>query len=421
MNESSGDATLSEIGRSERRVARHATTPAPPPLNDAERYTVEGEVARGGLGRILRVHDRKLDRTLAVKLLVHGGREAAARFAREATVTARLQHPSIVPVHETGVWPTGEPFYSMKLISGHTLHEAIARAATLRDRLALLPHVVAVAEAIAYAHAQGVIHRDLKPANILVGPFGETVVIDWGLAHDRLQEEIGQPGDVVGTPAFMPPEQASGGTVDEQVDVYAIGAVLYQLLTGAPPYSGSRSTEILARVRAERPAPLSLHEPRVPEDLAAIVDKAMARDPRDRYASARELAEDLRRFHAGRLVGAHRYSLPRLLWRALVRHAAIVAVTAAALLLLAGLGVVAMRRVVTERAAAVARTNELRLLQAHSALDKDPTLALAWLKSYPATARDWPRAAQLAADAASRGHARHLLRGSQGTVRTLAF
>ena len=212
------------------------------------------EHARGGLGRVVRAVDKRLGRTVAVKELLRHTDSNEARFLREALITARLEHPGIVPVHEAGRWPNGDPYYVMKLVEGRTLKELIAERATMRDRLGLLPHVIAVADAVGYAHSEGVIHRDVKPSNIIVGAFGETIVVDWGLARDRKrdlpEEEEGAAGPgasslprgsgplstvsgkVVGTPAYMSPEQARGEVVDERADVYAIGAVLYELLAG---------------------------------------------------------------------------------------------------------------------------------------------------------------------------------------------
>lgn len=165
-----------------------ATSPAPAPPEDdtcdPQRYDVVGEHGRGGLGRVLRAFDRRLGRTVAIKELLHRGNENEARFVREALLTARLEHPSIVAVHDAGRWPSGDRFYSMKLISGRSLKELINERPLLSDRLGLLSNLIAVADAVAYAHSHGVIHRDLKPANIIVGDYGETAVIDWGLAKE---------------------------------------------------------------------------------------------------------------------------------------------------------------------------------------------------------------------------------------------
>ena len=329
---------------------------------DPAHYAITREIARGGMGRIHIARDRRLGREVALKeVLVQSG-VMARRFEREARITARLQHPSIVSVHEAGVWPSGEPFYAMRLVSGRSLDEAVAAATSFDQRIALLPHVLAIADAMAYAHGQRVIHRDLKPRNVVVGEFGETVVIDWGLAkeHDGgLASEPGQSdpavsagstetvaGDVLGTPAYMPPEQATGGSVDERADVFAIGAILYHVLAGQPPYVGASSAEVLASVIAGPPRPIASAAPTAPTELGAIVERAMSRDLGARYPSARELADDLRRFQTGQLVGAHRYSLGQLVRRWLRRHrTAIVAVTAAAVVGLA-IGVYAITRIV---------------------------------------------------------------------------
>ncbi len=159
---------------------------------DPRSYTVESEVAKGGIGRTLRAHDTHLDRPVALKELITRDASTEERFVREARITARLQHPSIVPLYEAGVWPSGEPFFAMKLVSGRSFDRVLEDATTLDQRLALLTHVLAVAEAMAYAHNERLIHRDLKPQNILLGPFAETVVIDWGLAKD-LDEESSEP------------------------------------------------------------------------------------------------------------------------------------------------------------------------------------------------------------------------------------
>ncbi|HTJ41521.1 MAG TPA: WD40 repeat domain-containing serine/threonine-protein kinase [Kofleriaceae bacterium] len=321
----------------------------------ATTYTILGEHGRGGLGRILRARDERTGRVVAIKEVLAGHDEAAARFVREAIVTANLQHPAIVPVYEVGRWPNGQPFYAMKLVAGRTLSAAITDAA---DRVSLLPHVAAVADALAYAHEAGVIHRDLKPSNVLVGAFGETVVIDWGLAkrtnddHEIPLPEIASgetiSGSVMGTPAYMPPEQAIGGAVDARSDVYAIGAMLYHLLAGAPPYADSKDGgEVITRVRTGKPpAPLPAD---VAPDLRAIVAKAMSRAPELRYPSAAELARDLRAFMTGGLVAAHRYTTRQRLARWIRKHRAPVAVAALATIALGVFGAYSIRRIVRER------------------------------------------------------------------------
>ncbi len=399
-----------------------------PPVDPA-RYHVVREFARGGLGRIIEVRDLRIGRVVAVKEMLRDGEAAYARFVREAMITARLEHPAIVPVHDIGRWPSGEPFYSMKLVSGRSLHDVLLATRALDGRLALLPNVIAVADAIAYAHSQGIIHRDLKPANVLVGAFGETVVIDWGLAKDLrgmdggdaglVQETLGgerdaisgEPaltvaGAVLGTPCYMPPEQARGYPVDQRADVYALGAMLYEVLAGEPPYTGAARP--LDAVLAGPPSPAEAREPAIPSELAAIARKAMARRPEDRYPSARELAEDLRRFQTGRLVSAHVYSRRTLVTRWLRRYRAPVSVAAAALLILAVVGAVSVERVVAERDLVRRRANQLLLTQVRGVLDRDATEALAWLRTYPEDGEDPVEARTLAIEAESRGVARHV-------------
>ena len=324
---------------------------------DPEHYVLSEEIARGGMGRVLRARDRRLGRQIAIKENLVNTGDHARRFEREARITARLQHPSIVHIHEAGVWPTGEPFFAMELVAGLSLDDVISRAATLDQRLALIPNVLAVADAMAYAHHRGVIHRDLKPKNVLVGDFGETVVIDWGLAQDLSGHDVETDdplGKVVGTPAYMPPEQARGQVVDPRTDVYALGAVLFHVLAGRPPISGPTTDEVLARIIAGPRPSLGSTQPDVPADLLAIVAKAMAFAAADRYPSAREFADDLRQFQTGQLVGAHRYSLGHLARRWLRRHRTAVLVAGAAIVVLVAIGAVAIHRVV--RAEGVAQT-----------------------------------------------------------------
>lgn len=308
-----------------------------------ERYELGEELARGGTGRVCRAHDRQLEREVAVKSLLDPSAQHGVRFAREARVTARLQHPSIVPIYDIGRLGDGQPYYAMKLVSGRTLDEAIRETSTLAQRLALLPALIGVADAIAYAHAQRVIHRDLKPHNVVLGPFGESLVIDWGLAKQldapaTTDANTADPGDgdpvltlegtVLGTPVYMPPEQAAGKPVDARADVYALGAMLYHLLAGQPPYRGPSSRAVLISVLEEAPPPIASRVAGIPADLVAIVDKAMAREPADRYADAQQLVADLRRFQTGQLVGAHRYTAWSHVLRFVRRHIAAVVVAA---------------------------------------------------------------------------------------------
>jgi WD40 repeat protein len=409
------------------------------PEVDPSRYAIIDELAHGGIGRILRARDLHLDRPVALKELLAPDRGAEARFVAEALVTARLQHPSIVPVYEAGRWPGGEPFYAMRLVSGRSLVEVINERKRLEERLALLPHVLAVAEAIAYAHSERIIHRDLKPANVLVGSFGETVVIDWGLAKDLTREEPSAPelpsdpsssaaqeanltrvGTVVGTPAYMPPEQAVGLPVDERADVYALGAILYHLLAGRQPYDGGSSQQVLLRVVQGPPTPLHQCAECIPRDLLAIVAKAMAREPAERYATARELAEDLKRFQTGQIVGAYQYTRVELLRRFLRRYRAAVTVTVVALLLLVGLGTVSLLGLMAERDRAEAQADKLRLEQARSAVKLDPNEAIASLRELSPGFTRWSAVRTIAADARAHGFAT-VLHGHTKALNDLLF
>jgi WD40 repeat protein/tRNA A-37 threonylcarbamoyl transferase component Bud32 len=333
---------------------------------DHSRFELLDELARGGLGRVFRARDPRTGRIVAIKEVLKPQHEIILRFAREALVTANLQHPSIVPVYEVGRWPNGDPYYAMKLVEGRTLDQMIKTATTLEARMALLPHVVAVAEALAYAHSEHVIHRDLKPANILVGSYGETVVIDWGLAKNLATgEEIEalpaattippdsvetMAGAVVGTPAYMPPEQALGEKIDERADVYAIGAILYHVLAGQRPFIEAKHLdELLEMVSQRSPKKIAELAPDVPPELVAIAERAMARDPAARYPTALGLAEDLRKFSSGKLVGAHRYTNRELIRRWIAQHRATVATAFVAFALLIVVGTIGVVRIAHER------------------------------------------------------------------------
>ncbi|OJH34173.1 protein kinase [Cystobacter ferrugineus] len=408
------------------------------PVVDPAHYALVGELAHGGIGRILRARDLRLGRPVAIKQMLSPTPGTESRFMTEAFVTARLQHPAIVPVYEAGRWPNGELFYSMKLVSGRSLADVIAEHKTLEERLALLPHVLAVAEAMAYAHSERIIHRDLKPANILVGGFGETVVIDWGLAKDLSRAEntalsqalvpegsspddgLTRVGTVMGTPAYMPPEQAAGQSVDERADVYALGAILYHLLAGTRPYEGNTSDQVLAKVVSGPPRPLAHLQEGIPRDLLAIVSKAMARRPDDRYTTAREMAEDLRRFQTGQIVGAYEYSRMELLRRFVRRHRAALMVTAVALVLLAALGEESFRRISAERDAAQETNDQLQLTQARDDVEDAPNEAIEHLRKISHSFKKWSAARTIAADAQAHGFTT-VLRGHTQTINDIAF
>jgi serine/threonine protein kinase len=292
------------------------------------RYELRHEVARGGMGVVYLARDRELARDVALKVIgVHAAdADTAARLRREARILARLEHPGIVPVHDVGELPDGRVYYAMKLVSGKRLDELLASGLPLRERLRLL---LRICEPVAFAHAHGVIHRDLKPENVMVGPFGEVLVMDWGVAKRVGDASAAAPepapdpaapnatahGTIVGTPAYMAPEQARGDVdrIDPRSDVYALGAILYFMLTGrAPgrsPASPDASTRTWAAPRHAAVAP-GIVPPRdlapdLPRPLEAICLKALALEPERRYDGASELASDVGRFLEGERVAAY--------------------------------------------------------------------------------------------------------------------
>ncbi|MEM9490819.1 MAG: serine/threonine-protein kinase, partial [Myxococcota bacterium] len=422
------------------------------PIVQRDHYVTQQVIGRGGLGRVTQASDTRLERSVAIKELHHIDPAVQTRFLREALITARLQHPSIVPVYEAGYWPDGRPFYAMKLIEGSTIAQLLREADDLDGRLRYLPNAIAVADAIAYAHSQRIIHRDLKPSNIVIGEFGETMVVDWGLAKDLdapsgerslprgISHDSGagltQAGSIMGTPSYMPPEQARGADlVDERADIYALGAMLYHIVAGHAPYRGTSTTEILDRLDQGALAPLAEKAEAAPSDLIAIVERAMSRQPDMRYQTAKALADDLRRFQSGQRVSVHQYSVWALLSRFVARHRAAVIVVSVLLLALATTAVVSVQRVVAERNVARERSiqaersrGEARKSQqqaqersealtvAQAALSADPTASVAWLTSLPARSEYWRNAWQVAVEAQIKGIARHVWRDHIGVL-----
>jgi serine/threonine protein kinase len=246
---------------------------------EGTRYALVGRLGRGGTGSVFRVRDRELEREVALKVMtLPEGDAHSERLRAEARVLARLEHPGIVPVHDVGTLRDGRLFYVMKLVKGARLD---AHAKQQPELLPLLRVYERLVEAVAFAHERGVLHRDLKPQNVMVGDFGEALVLDWGVG-------------VLGTPGYMAPEQARAERdgVDVRSDVYGLGAILYFLLTGAAPGELAAPPR---RLRAD-----------VPRALEAICLKALQPQPQQRYPSARELGADVTRFLEGRAVTAYR-------------------------------------------------------------------------------------------------------------------
>jgi eukaryotic-like serine/threonine-protein kinase len=329
------------------------------------RYVWTRPHARGGIGQVWLAYDTNLEREVALKELLPESTynpPVRARFMAEARITGQLAHPGVVPVYEVGRQPDdGRLFYAMQFVRGQTFTESIReyhrkRAAGMArplDLLALVNAFVAVCNTVAFAHSRGVIHRDLKGVNVLLGDYGEVFLLDWGLAKrvtDPAEEAAlpaGSPshphatteGQVLGTPAYMAPEQAQGelSVIDQRTDVYGLGAMLYEILAGRPPYSGKDTDEVLRQVREREPTPPRQVNASVPPPLEAVCKKAMARTKEQRYASAGDLAREVQRWLADEPVEAYPEPLIARLRRWGRRHRPLVA-GAAALLITAVVG-----------------------------------------------------------------------------------
>jgi hypothetical protein len=356
-----------------------AALPGRPPARRLGDFEIGRELGRGGMGVVYEARQVSLNRLVALKVLAGAAcltRTAVARFRREAETAARLHHTNIVPIYATGE-DTGVHYYAMELVAGPSLdrvlgelrhgsgtgpltletweEELVPTVASERDRTdagspagsslgadaryfeTTARLIAEVADALHYAHLNGVIHRDIKPSNLLLSPDGRLRVNDFGLA--RLLEEPGMTvsGDFVGTPAYMPPEQiAAGRAVDRRTDVYSLGATLYELLALRPPFAGESRAEVLAQVLHKDPVPPRRVNPRVPRDLETICLKAMEKSPARRYPSAAELAADLRRFLSGEPVAARRVGALGRAWKHARRRPVVASLLAAVLVLLIG-------------------------------------------------------------------------------------
>ncbi len=299
------------------------------------RYCLTRLHAKGGTGQVWLAHDKDLGRDVALKELRPDRGEspaATARFLEEARITGQLEHPGIVPVYELVQSSEDRPCYAMRFVGDRPLSHAIKEYHSRRqaggvrplDLRQLLTAFVSVCNAVAYAHSRGVLHRDLKPRNVALGDFGEVLVLDWGLAKivGKPEDPLGLPpvtleqnndrdatrqGQVLGTPAYMSPEQAAGRVdlVSERSDIYGLGAVLYAILTGEPPFGGTDALEVLRQVVREAPVPPRQRVAAAPPALEAVCLKALAKEPEKRYPSARELARDVERFLADLPVAAY--------------------------------------------------------------------------------------------------------------------
>ena len=300
------------------RTITHLRTVTDRPDLSGSKYRLLAALGRGGMASVYAAEDVELGREVALKitLTLDPDGSLAERLLREARILARLEHPGIVPVHDVGRLPDGRIFYVMKWVRGRRLDEMLPEMPELDARLRIFERIC---EAVAFAHAHGVVHRDLKPENIMAGQFGEVLVMDWGVAKVLRESDIAtaqrstqtaqdtpftQDGTRVGTPGFMAPEQVRGEreSVDARTDVWGLGAILHVLLHGSLPGGpavSSRGT--------------------VPRPLHAVLERALAQEPSQRYADADALAEDVRRFRAGATPSAYREPLleraGRVVWK----------------------------------------------------------------------------------------------------------
>ncbi len=321
-------------------------------------YEIEERIAEGGMGVVFRAHDSSLNRTVALKVMRGGAlasRMRRRRFLQEAEAAAALHHPSIVPIHQISEI-SGYPFYTMDLVEGLPLDVFVEENKTPAREVAKL--IAAVADGVQHFHLRGIIHRDLKPENVLVTAEGDPKIIDFGIAKkltnldDDDSESWTVEGDVLGTPHYMSPEQAAGRVhdVDIRTDVYALGTILYELLTGAAPFRGVARNKLMEAIQEQEPSPVRSQAPTVESDLEAIVHMALAKERERRYQTAAEFAKDLRRYVADEPIIARpatfRYRLKKFVRR---RFSTVLATTICSLAILGAFGVVSAQRQLRDR------------------------------------------------------------------------
>jgi serine/threonine-protein kinase len=424
LNDPQLEATLAGVatGKQETDLCLTETLVLGRASSAGDRFRVLRPHAEGGLGEVSVARDEELHREVALKTIrerfAHDA-QSRARFVLEAEITGSLEHPGIVPVYGLGQYGDGRPFYAMRFIRGDSLRNAadrFHRGEERRERgrgLAfrqLLGRFVDVCQAVEYAHSRGVLHRDLKPGNIMLGKYGETLVVDWGLAktvgrqadHRSSGEKTLEPfsasgstatqvGSVVGTPAFMSPEQAEGklDQLSPRTDVYSLGATLYYVLTGEPPVNGKDHEEVMRRVREGDIRPPREICPSLPKGLAAICRKAMAREMADRYVSARSLAEDVERWLADEAVAARPDTVAEKIGRWTRRHRSAAAVGAISFVLITAILVSSLVTVLRQRDAALEAQREADAAARKAELAKaDAEAATARAQQSAATARE---------------------------------
>jgi serine/threonine-protein kinase len=377
------------------------TMPAPPPpvppappvrdLPDIPGYEVLGVLGQGGMGLVYRARHIRLGRLVALKVILAGadaGPAQRARFQVEAEALASLQHPNVVQIYEVGEHGR-HPYLSLELVEGGSLAQKLDRTPQAPREAARL--VETLARAVHAAHGRGIVHRDLKPANVLLGADGTPKITDFGLAkhldHDADRTAAAfqtQTGAVLGTPTYMAPEQAAGEArlVGPAADTYALGVILYEMLTGRPPFQGSSTLDTLEQVRSREPVPPGRVQPKVPRDLEVICLKCLEKDPARRYASAEALAEDLRRFLDHEPIRARPAGLPRRLAKWVRRHPTLTTLLAAGAV--AGLALVAVLAWSNVRLREAAERAENRSRWARRAVDEMyRDVAAEWLEDEP--------------------------------------
>jgi hypothetical protein len=335
--------------------------PVPAPADDARfapvpGYEILGELGRGGMGVVYKARQTALNRVVALKMILsgaHAGADELARFRTEAESIARLQHPGIVAVFEVGEHQ-GRPFLSLEFCAGGGLDKKLNGVPVQPREAAVL--VRKLAEAVQAAHEAKVVHRDLKPANVLLTADGTPKVTDFGLARKLDEQGMTQTGSVMGTPSYMAPEQAQGKKdMGPLADVYALGAILYECLTGRAPFRAATTFDTLDQVQKADPVPPRALQPAVPRDLETVCLKCLRKEPHKRYASAAELADDLRRFLDGEVIRARRAGPAERALKWCRRHPTAAALAATVALAVAGflaLGLWHNRQVQAERDAA---------------------------------------------------------------------
>ncbi len=391
--------------RRERQADASGEVPSPPGGEQAAlgrndrigNYVVRELIGQGGMAQVYAALDPELQREVAVKLPRKSGDqgELKARLRREARALARLAHPNIVPVYELGQTRDGTPYYVMRRLEGRSMASALRDCRTLADRLTLLGPFLGVCQAVAYAHEQRILHRDIKPENVMLGDLGEALLVDWGLARmDRAEDAAGRTpgGTTMGTPSYLSPEQAAGDreAIDERADVWSLGAVLYEILTGRPPFVGGDTMAVVMQVLTRPVAPVRSLCPEAPVALAAVCEKAMARERAGRYRNAKDLWREVEAYVTGAAMRGRRARMFRV--GPVILAAALAVVSAGATFAVLGLYRAAARAEAAQEALVAAELNAAQV-----AIDHGGGREALGLVQSALDLRDTPRGRALAA------------------------